>query len=86
MTGRFNGRQYNIIIYIMLYCLLAQLKQVALYFHCKSLEIPGWGLGAPSVELGHEQSQRQVEFGPDTLVAKAGRIPSSWELQWNPTQ
>ena len=70
----------------MLYCLLAKLKQVALYFHCKSLETPGWGLGAPSVELGHEQSQRQVEFGPDTLVAKAGRIPSSWELQWNPTQ
>jgi hypothetical protein len=64
MTGRFNGRQYNIIIYIMLYCLLAKLKQVALYFHCKSLETPGWGLGAPSVELGHEQSQRQVEFGP----------------------
>ena len=47
MTGRFNGRQYNIIIYIMLYCLLAKLKHVALYFHCKSLETPGWGLGAP---------------------------------------
>ena len=43
----YNNNIYNVVLPPLLHCLLAKLKHVALYFHCKSLEPPGWGLGAP---------------------------------------